>query len=152
MRTIHQRLINSKFKEKYLGIKTQLPRVKHLIHGGIENYYAGLERAHLLSLGVQERLCDESIERTISNIELGLEYVNGTDLVWKEVYISCSPRQTQSERVREAIWQYSIFVDYTVAAVIGINLHKEKEKTILTFANIQGHNSKGVIKLKDSCG
>ena len=152
MRSLHQRLINSEFKDRYIALKKQLPRIKHLIHGGIENYYAGLEHEHLLSYGFEDRLCDESIERTISNLEIGLERVMGINLTKGELYIHCHPRPTQGEKTRETIWQYDIFADYRPVAAIGMNFHKEDEQVVSTFANIQGHDSEGIAELRKLCG
>lgn len=152
MRNLHQQLINSEFKNRYLTLKKKLPKIKHLIHGGLENYYAGLENEQLLSYGYKNRLCDESIERTITNIEIGLEKIMGLDIIEGELYIHCHPRPTQGEKAREAVWQYDIFADYKPVAAIGMNFHKKNEQIISTIANIQGRDSKGIIELRKICG
>lgn len=152
MRNLHQRLIYSEFKDRYLALKDRLPKIKHLIHGGIENYYAGLEDEHLLSSGFDDRLCDESIERVISNLEIGLEGVMGLDIVKGGLRIHTHPRPTQGEKAREAVWQHDIFADYRPVAVIGMNFHLDGEQIIATVPNIQGHDSEGVIALKKICG
>ncbi len=152
MQNLHQKLINSEFKDSYIALKNQLPKIKHLIHGGIENYYAGLENEHLLSCGFKDRLCDESIERTISNIEIGIDRVMGLDMIKDNLYVNCNPRPVQGEKAREAVWQYNIFADYRPVAAIGMNFHKKNEQIISTISNIQGRDREGIAELKKLCG
>ena len=152
MQRLHQRLTASRFNEKYDALKERLPRVKHLIHGGAENYYAGPDMESTHPNKSQSRFEAGIVERTISNIELGLERVMGLDMVEGKLYIHCRPRPTQGEKAREAIWQYDIYADYNPVAAIGVNFHIEDEKIISTVANIQGHESEGIKTLRAICG
>ena len=151
MSNLHQFLLQSPFGERYLALKKQLPRVKHLIHGGTENYYAGLHPEHLQSAGCENRLSPTSIERTITNVELGLGFVMGVDLVDGELYLHCHPRPTDGEKTREAVWQYDLFADYRPVAALGLNFHIENAAVVATVANVQGHDPEGVRALRDLC-
>jgi hypothetical protein len=152
MGSLHQRLMDSEFSDRYRILKTKLPRIKHLIHGGIENFYSGLNPEHLKSAGKEIRLSNKSIDRTLSNIELGLERIMGLDITQDDLYIHCHPRSVHGEKTREALWQYDIFADYQVVATIGVNFHTESEKIVATIANIQGQDSEGIKTLREICG
>ena len=143
---LHQRIMSTPFKDRYLYLKEKVPQIKHLIHGGSENYYASPYH-HTIS----ERMSDDVIDKTLNNIELGLERVMHAELVHEELYLECHPREKQGERTREALWQYDLFADYKRAAVIGMNFHHENNAIVATVANVQGHDEEGLQNLRKLC-
>jgi len=152
MRTLHQRLMASEFSERYLALKQRLPRIKHLIHGGVEHYYAGHEPEHLLSSGVEDRLCDENIERTLTNIEIGICEVMGLGMFKGNMHTYCHIKPPNDPKSREAVWQYRVFIEEMFVAGIGMNFHYEDDNIVATISNIQGRNTDGVAELRRVCG
>ncbi len=151
MRGVHHTLVNSRFADRYLAVQRTLGKVKHLIHGGVESFYAGLPIEHLLSHGF-DRLSDEAIEQTLENIEIGSEAIRDFDIAEGELYLHCGERPTQGEKTREAVWQCGIFANYRQVAALGINFHQEDGTVVGTVANVQGHDSEGVMELAEICG
>jgi hypothetical protein len=150
MRSLHTTLSNSPYSETYLTLSKQI-RVKHLIHGGIEYYYAGLSPEQLKSAGIEDRLSPVSVERSLANIKIGLETIANKDWSFDKVYINPHARPpVNGEKAREAAWVFNIYYDCELSAAIGMNFHYENCTIIGTIANIQGHDKERISRLRQT--
>ena len=141
-------MLGSRFSERYLDLKERHRRLKHLIHGGIEYIYAGLQPSQLLEDGVVDRLDDSGIDRALDNIDMGLRLVYGELFAASGLYIKCVPRPTTGEKTREAAWRWNVYdSNGMMAAAMGMNLHLSFGEIVATIANVQGHDRYAVENL-----